>query len=84
MMRSFLEAKAFGYVDALCLGSKAEGALIERLLNKQRVTKPKLGIRFSWKSAWCGVHYSPFNKRVCINFVPFVTVYYVYKGGLLP
>lgn len=54
------------------------------IIDAKRIDKPKLGVRFSLKSAWCGVHYSPFNKRVCINFVPFVTVYYVWKGGLLP
>ncbi len=54
------------------------------IVDHHRTAKPKLGVKLSWKSAWCGVHYSPFNKRVGINFVPFVTVYYVWKGGLLP
>lgn len=81
---NFREHKAFGYIDSMCLGSKAERVLVDRLLNKQRVKKPRLGVKLNWRACWFGVHYSPFNKRVCINFVPFVTVYYVYKGGLLP
>lgn len=35
-------------------------------------------------SCWIGVHYSKYNKRVCINVVPFVTVCVTLKGGRLP
>jgi hypothetical protein len=79
MDRKLRQKLEFGFAYGMCTRR-----MQELLIDAQRITKPKLGIRFSWKSAWCGVHYSPFNKRVCINFVPFVTVYYVYKGGLLP
>lgn len=64
------------------------GASVRQVFNMivdhHRVAKPTLGVKFSWRVALLGVHYSRFNKRVCINIIPFVTVYYVRKGGLLP
>lgn len=35
-------------------------------------------------SAWVGYHYSPYNRRVCINLVPCVTVWFTLPGGVLP
>lgn len=44
----------------------------------------KAGILFRLGSAWIGAHYSPFNRRWCINLVPFVTVWVTLPGGLAP
>lgn len=44
----------------------------------------KAGVLFRLGSAWMGVHYSPYNKRFCINLVPFVTVWVTLKGGKTP
>jgi hypothetical protein len=44
----------------------------------------KIGILFRLASAWVGVHYSPWNKRVCVNLVPFVTIWVTLKGGNTP
>lgn len=44
----------------------------------------KAGILFRWGSAWVGVHYAPKHKRVCINIIPFVTVWIIGKGGTAP
>jgi hypothetical protein len=36
---------------------------------------PKVGILFRLESPWIGAHYSNFNKRWCINLIPFLTIY---------
>jgi uncharacterized protein YhhL (DUF1145 family) len=43
-----------------------------------------IGCLFNINSCWIGYHYSTFNKRLCINLIPFFTIYIVFKGGNLP
>lgn len=44
----------------------------------------RFGVLVRKESAWIGVHYSPYNKRWCINLVPFVTVWITKPGGNAP
>jgi hypothetical protein len=44
----------------------------------------RAGFLFRWESFWIGVHYSRFEKRFCINFVPFVTLWITLEGGNIP
>lgn len=44
----------------------------------------KAGILFRWGSCWIGFHWSPGNRRLCINLVPFVTIWVVGRGGIAP
>lgn len=44
----------------------------------------KWGILFRWQSFWIGAHWSPHNRRLCINIIPFVTVWVIQKGGKEP
>lgn len=44
----------------------------------------KAGILVRGGSAWVGVHWSSFNRRFCINLVPFVTIWITLKGGNVP
>ena len=44
----------------------------------------RVGILLRWGSVWIGFHYAPFTKRLCINIVPFVTVWVVAPGGYTP
>lgn len=44
----------------------------------------KYGILFRLRSWWIGVHWSPKNKRVCINPVPMVTFWFTFEGGITP
>lgn len=44
----------------------------------------KAGILLRWGSAWVGVHWSPFNRRACINIIPFVTIWITLEGGTTP
>lgn len=44
--------------------------------------------RYGWLfrpgSLWIGAHWSPGNKRLCINLLPCVTVWVVMPGGFAP
>lgn len=44
----------------------------------------KAGMLFRLGSAWIGVHYSSYNRRFCINPLPFVTVWVCLRGGKVP
>lgn len=44
----------------------------------------KCGLLFNIRSAWMGAHYSSFNKRLCVNLVPFVTFWVCLEGGNEP
>lgn len=45
---------------------------------------PKIGFLFNPRALWIGVHYSSFNKRLCINVLPCLTLYFVAAGGNPP
>lgn len=42
------------------------------------------GIKINKHALWIGAHYSPYNKRLCINLLPFVTLWVVWPGGNRP
>lgn len=42
------------------------------------------GLLYNPCAAWVGWHYSPYNKRLCVNLVPFLTLWWVKPGGQLP
>lgn len=44
----------------------------------------KYGLLARWGSLWIGAHYSPMNKRLCINLVPCLTIWAVWPGGVTP
>lgn len=44
----------------------------------------RVGILCRYSSLWVGVHWSSYNKRLCINLFPCVTVWVVFPGGYLP
>lgn len=44
----------------------------------------RAGLLFRWGSAWVGAHWSPYNRRWCINPVPCVTFWVVLPGGKTP
>jgi hypothetical protein len=35
-------------------------------------------------SAWIGAHWSPRNRRLCVNFIPCVTLWIAWPGGKTP
>ncbi len=42
------------------------------------------GILWQSGAVWIGWHYSPYEKRVCINLIPCVTVWLMFEGGRIP
>ena len=44
----------------------------------------KVGILVRLASFWIGVHWSPYNKRICINLLPCITVWVALPGGNEP
>jgi hypothetical protein len=44
----------------------------------------KYGLIFRWNSVWVGVHWSPANRRACINLIPFFTLWITLDGGVVP
>lgn len=45
----------------------------------------KFGFIFRLGSAWLGVHWSPYNRRYCINVIPCCTLLWVtLPGGNTP
>ena len=42
------------------------------------------GLLFNPHAWWLGIHYSPYNKRYCINLVPCLTVWVRLSGGKEP
>jgi hypothetical protein len=42
------------------------------------------GFLFNLTSWWIGVHYSRRERRVCINLVPMLTIWFTLRGGQAP
>lgn len=43
-----------------------------------------VGLLINWRAFWIGWHYGKEARRLCINVLPCVTLYYVRPGGTLP
>lgn len=57
---------------------------IVSLVRVQRVTKPTFKLLFQPTAWWIGAHYSPDNRRWCINLLPCITFCYTKVGGIAP
>ena len=44
----------------------------------------KFGILVQKGGLWVGVHYSPYNRRYCINLIPGITIWVALPGGKTP
>lgn len=44
----------------------------------------RLGVLFNPYAFWIGAHYSIYNKRLCINILPLLTIWIVFNGGVVP
>lgn len=44
----------------------------------------KAGIIVRLGSFWLGAHWSPYNRRLCVNLIPCVTVWVTLPGGNTP
>lgn len=43
-----------------------------------------VGVLFNPGAWWLGVHYSPFNRRVCVTLIPMLTLWFTFRGGRAP
>lgn len=43
-----------------------------------------VGVLFNPRAFWIGAHYSIYNRRVCINVLPMLTIWITFKGGVIP
>ena len=43
-----------------------------------------VGLLMNKHSAWVGLHYSSWNRRACLNVLPFVTLWLALEGGTEP
>lgn len=54
-------------------------------LHAAAAPKPRRwGVLFRWGSCWVGAHWSPHNRRWCINLLPCVTLWITLEGGKAP
>jgi hypothetical protein len=44
----------------------------------------RAGVLFRLGSVWIGAHWSRANRRLCINLIPFVTIWVTAPGGVMP
>lgn len=44
----------------------------------------RVGVLFRWKALWTGAHWSSKHRRLCVNLIPFVTVWFTIRGGDAP
>lgn len=42
------------------------------------------GLLVNWRALWVGAHYSKHDKRLCLNLLPCVTLWWTKPGGKLP
>lgn len=49
-----------------------------------RVTALTWGVKFNMSAAWLGGHWSKWNRRLCFNILPCVTVWVAFPGGKRP
>lgn len=74
--------------ELLCIGVAL--AFIERIAifiyiaYLSDLPRPKIGILFRWGSFWIGGHWSSYNRRLCVNLIPCVTVWIALPGGNVP
>lgn len=49
-----------------------------------RTRSLEAGLLFRLGSFWIGAHWSEYNRRICINLVPCVTLWVCLPGGITP
>lgn len=52
--------------------------------NKREAYYHCFGLLVNWRAQWVGWHYSPAHKRLCVNLLPGVTLWWAKPGGQLP
>lgn len=64
---------------------RLEQAYQQRLAElARRIYGNKWGVLFNTSALWIGVHYSPYNRRYCVNLLPCATIWFTTKCGKAP
>jgi hypothetical protein len=42
------------------------------------------GAVLNWRAFWIGAHWGSINRRLCVNLLPFVTLWLTFPGGTEP
>ena len=53
-------------------------------MRELRTTRMRCGLLARMGSFWIGMHYSKWDRRLCINLLPCVTFWIALPGGTLP
>lgn len=58
-----------------------------RMLEDDRakiVKEPTSGVKFNKHALWIGMHYSDYNRRLCVTIIPGITFWIAWPGGRTP
>lgn len=55
-----------------------------KLMIEPRTKSFRIGFSAKPGSLWVGAHWSKHNRRLCVNLVPCLTVWFVLAGGVVP
>lgn len=55
--------------------------MLPRLNDEGRSPSWHAGIVFRPGSVWLGAHWSKFNRRLCLNLLPMLTIWFTLPGG---
>lgn len=44
----------------------------------------QFGAVWNWRAVWVGAHYGARDRRLCINLIPFLTLWVALPGGYAP
>lgn len=55
--------------------------MLPRLNDEGREASWHAGIVFRPGSLWVGAHWSKYNRRLCLNLLPMVTIWFTLPGG---
>lgn len=68
----------FAHIDAPVMVFAAE------VVHAECAAGVRAGVLFRMASCWIGAHWSDYNRRLCLNLLPFVTVWITLPGGKVP
>ncbi len=53
-------------------------------LEEEAAAEAKAGLVLNWRAGWIGANWGSYNRRLCVNVLPFVTVWITMPGGQEP
>ena len=85
------DIRLFGYLPVFTPNGKREAERVfggcepdDYYFGVEHIYAYRIGLLFRLRSLWVGVHYSPSNRRYCINLIPCVTLWITLPHGDIP